>query len=49
MTSRTIGLAQAATLGGLIAGALTVYALLLTLFGAIDWADLRPDVIRSRR
>jgi putative peptidoglycan lipid II flippase len=41
-------LAQAATLGGLIAGALGVYAVLLTLFGAIDWADLRPDLVRSR-
>jgi putative peptidoglycan lipid II flippase len=33
--------AQAAILVGLIAGALAVYGLLLTLFGAIDWAGLR--------
>jgi putative peptidoglycan lipid II flippase len=35
------GLAQAAVLGILIAGGLATYALLLTLFGAIDRAGLR--------
>jgi putative peptidoglycan lipid II flippase len=35
------GLAQAATLGIVIAGGVAGYALLLTLFGAIDWTDLR--------
>jgi putative peptidoglycan lipid II flippase len=35
------GLAQAATLGILIAGGLAAYAVLLTLFGAIDWTGLR--------
>ena len=34
-------LAQAMVLGALIAAGLAVYAVLLTLFGAIDWADLR--------
>ena len=35
------GLAQAAILGFLIAGGLAAYALLLTLFGVIDWTGLR--------
>jgi putative peptidoglycan lipid II flippase len=35
------GLAQAAVLGILIAGGLAVYALLLTLFGVVKWAELR--------
>jgi putative peptidoglycan lipid II flippase len=35
------GFAQAAMLGILIAGGLATYALLLTLFGVIDWAGLR--------
>jgi putative peptidoglycan lipid II flippase len=35
------GLAQAAILGILIAGGLATYALLLTVFGVIDWAGLR--------
>jgi putative peptidoglycan lipid II flippase len=34
-------LAQAVVLGMLIAGGFAVYALLLTLFGVIDWAGLR--------
>jgi putative peptidoglycan lipid II flippase len=40
-TSDAHGLAQAAVLGVLIAGGLLIYALLLTLFGVIDWAALR--------
>jgi putative peptidoglycan lipid II flippase len=37
------GLAQTAILGILIAGGLATYALLLNLFGVIDWAGLRRD------
>jgi putative peptidoglycan lipid II flippase len=40
-TADVHGLAQAAVLGVLIAGGLLIYALLLTLFGVIDWAALR--------
>ncbi len=40
------GLAQAAVLGILIGGGLAIYALLLTLFGVIDWAGLRRAATR---
>jgi putative peptidoglycan lipid II flippase len=40
-TADAHALTQAAVLGVLIAGGLFIYALLLTLFGVIDWAGLR--------
>jgi putative peptidoglycan lipid II flippase len=40
-TADAHGLVQTAVLGILIAGGLAVYALLLILFGVIDWAGLR--------
>ena len=39
LVSSGSGLAQAAVLGILIAGALAIYGLLLSLLGAISWAD----------
>ena len=45
----THGIAQAAVLMMLIAGAIAIYGLLLGLFGAIKWADMAGAVGQNRR